>query len=148
MKKPTQDKSKAKSKTTAKTPITKKKTTSPKLAETSQENLINFKSVGQNVILIIDNEKYSKKIEDKEIRASLKEKVEKYNTKPTKSLKTTILKEMLPKEKEKVLKKELVLTPEEKLEAAKKLLADSNYKIVAKEEPKKVPSSYGGRREY
>lgn len=57
---------------------------------------IKCKQIGQNMIVIIDNEQYSKKIIDTKDRDSLKNKVLLYNKKPSDSLKNQILKIISP----------------------------------------------------
>lgn len=119
-----------------------------------------YKSIGQNVILVKGEDKYSRKFSNKEDREIIKALVESYNKKPTIKAEKDIISRMnldkearkeeietIKKGEKKVAKKpeqEKMLSKEEQIEAAKKLLQDNNYNVTAKTAPK----TYSGRREY
>ena len=116
-----------------------------------------YKSVGQNVILVKGEVKYSRKFPEKLDRDNIKALVETYNVKPTVKVEKEIIllmtvdveqrKEEIKTGKKPTVKKpaeEKLLSKEEQIAAAKKLLEDNDYQAKAKEAPK----SYHGRREY
>lgn len=126
---------------------------------------ISFKQVGKNVILMVNDEKFSKKIEDAAIRTTIKEKVGQYNTKNTVKLQKEILAFMQVEkdENEGVLSKDNVtkktiakkvnvakdkkvkekvekveqqeLSLDEQIKAAKALLEANNYNVATKVAP-------------
>ena len=118
------------------------------------KNQITYKVVGQNVKLIIDNEVISKRIADAEERKLLKERVIAYNKKSLVKEKKALLKEMSSAKEEakakkaskgiidkpsksvkQIVEKAPVLTMEEQLANAKKLLEDNNFTVNAKSTP-------------
>ncbi len=102
---------------------------------------ITFKQIGLNVILVIEGEKFSKKIEAKEDREKLKAQVEAYNKKPTakalKIIQTTMTANTVEakkvEEKEKVVKQ-----AEQKLEKKKSKVVSKDVKKEVKEIKKVV----------
>lgn len=128
-------------------PSVKKET--EKVTSSNNNDEFNIKQVGQNLIIVKGDEKLSRKFENKEERDKVKELAAKYSFKPSvklykeiKSLMTVdkeARKEELKKaadkakgkKEEKPVEAKLVTT-EEQIEAAKKLLEDNNYHVTAK----------------
>ena len=109
----------------------------------------NIKQVGQNLIIVKGDEKLSRKFENKEERDKVKELAAKYSFKPSAKLYKEIksLMSVAKEERKDYLKKaadkakgkkdekpveEKLVTTEEQIEAAKKLLQDNNYNVTAK----------------
>ena len=109
----------------------------------------NIKQVGQNLIIVKGDEKLSRKFENKEERDKVKELAAKYSFKPSVKLYKEIksLMSVAKEERKDYLKKaadkakgkkeqkpaeEKLVTTEEQIEAAKKLLQDNNYNVTAK----------------
>ena len=137
---------KSTTKTTSK-PSVKKET--EKVTSSNKNDEFNIKQVGQNLIIVKGDEKLSRKFENKEERDKVKELAAKYSFKPSvklyKEIKSLMSvdkeerKEELKKAAEKAKgKKEekpaeaKLVTTEEQIEAAKKLLQDNNYNVTAK----------------
>lgn len=128
-------------------PSVKKET--EKVTSSNNNDEFNIKQVGQNLIIVKGDEKLSRKFENKEERDKVKELAAKYSFKPSvklykeiKSLMTVdkeARKEELKKaadkakgkKEEKPVEAKLVTT-EEQIKAAKKLLEDNNYHVTAK----------------
>lgn len=129
---------------------TKAKTTAKK--ETPAKGDFSIKQVGQNIIIVKDNTTYSRKFADKDERESIKQLAASYSFKPTVKLFKEIVsimnadkeqrvqevKEVKEGKKGKVVTKpaeEKLLTTEEQIAAAKKLLEDNNYNVAIKQAP-------------
>lgn len=143
---------------------TVKTTSKGKLATKSsadKEKEFMIKQVGQNVILVKGETKYSRKFETPEERQEIKDLAAKYNAKPTQKLEKEIISKMnvdkkarTTEVKEKVAKakatkqekplEEKLKSKEEQIEEARKLLQDEGYTVRAKP----APSTYSGRREH
>ena len=137
---------KSTTKTTSK-PSVKKET--EKVTSSNKNDEFNIKQVGQNLIIVKGDEKLSRKFENKEERDKVKELAAKYSFKPSvklyKEIKSLMsvakeerkeeLKKAADKAKGKTEKKPVeakLVTTEEQIEAAKKLLQDNNYNVTAK----------------
>ena len=137
---------KSTTKTTSK-PSVKKQT--EKITSSNNNEEFNIKQVGQNLIIVKGDEKLSRKFENKEERDKVKELAAKYSFKPSAKLYKEI-KSLMSVDKE-ARKEELkkagdslkgkkeekpaeakLVTTEEQIEAAKKLLQDNNYNVTAK----------------
>ena len=109
----------------------------------------NIKQVGQNLIIVKGDEKLSRKFENKEERDKVKELAAKYSFKPSVKLYKEIksLMSVAKEERKDYLKKAAdkakgkkdekpveakLVTTEEQIKAAKKLLQDNNYNVTAK----------------
>ena len=136
-------------KTTSK-PSVKKQT--EKVTSSNNNDEFNIKQVGQNLIIVKGDEKLSRKFENKEERDKVKELAAKYSFKPSVKLYKEIksLMSVAKEERKEYLKKaadkakgkkeekpveEKLVTTEEQIEAAKKLLQDNNYNVTAKTAP-------------
>ena len=137
---------KSTTKTTSK-PSVKKET--EKVTSSNNNDEFNIKQVGQNLIIVKGDEKLSRKFENKEERDKVKELAAKYSFKPSAKLYKEIkslmsvakeerkeyLKKAADKAKGKIEEKPAeakLVTTEEQIEAAKKLLEDNNYHVTAK----------------
>ena len=137
---------KSTTKTTSK-PSVKKET--GKVTSSNNNDEFNIKQVGQNLIIVKGDEKLSRKFENKEERDKVKELAAKYSFKPSAKLYKEIksLMSVDKKERKEELKKAAdkakgkkeekpaeakLVTTEEQIEAAKKLLEDNNYHVTAK----------------
>ena len=137
---------KSTTKTTSK-PSVKKET--EKETSSNKNDEFNIKQVGQNLIIVKGDEKLSRKFENKEERDKVKELAAKYSFKPSiklyKEIKSLMsvakeerkdyLKKVADKAKGKKEQKpaeEKLVTTEEQIEVAKKLLQDNNYNVTAK----------------
>lgn len=137
---------KATTKTTSK-PSVKKET--GKVTSSNNNDEFNIKQVGQNLIIVKGDEKLSRKFENKEERDKVKELAAKYSFKPSAKLYKEIksLMSVAKEERKEYLKKaadkakgkkeekpveEKLVTTEEQIKAAKKLLEDNNYHVTAK----------------
>ena len=137
---------KATTKTTSK-PSVKKQT--EKVTSSNNNDEFNIKQVGQNLIIVKGEEKLSCKFENKEERDKVKELAAKYSFKPSAKLYKEIksLMSVAKEERKEYLKKaadkakgkkeekpveEKLVTTEEQIKAAKKLLEDNNYHVTAK----------------
>ena len=133
-------------KTTSK-PSVKKET--GKVISSNNKDEFNIKQVGQNLIIVKGDEKLSRKFENKEERDKVKELAAKYSFKPSVKLYKEIksLMSVAKEERKEYLKKaadkakgkkeekpveEKLVTTEEQIKAAKKLLEDNNYHVTAK----------------
>ena len=131
-------------------PSVKKET--EKVTSSNNNDEFNIKQVGQNLIIVKGDEKLSRKFENKEERDKVKELAAKYSFKPSAKLYKEIksLMSVAKEERKKYLKKaadkakgkkeekpveEKLVTTEEQIEAAKKLLQDNNYNVTAKTAP-------------
>ena len=140
---------KSTTKTTSK-PSVKKET--EKVTSSNKNDEFNIKQVGQNLIIVKGDEKLSRKFENKEERDKVKELAAKYSFKPSAKLYKEIksLMSVAKEERKEELKKaadkakgkkdkkpveEKLVTTEEQIEAAKKLLEDNNYNVTAKTAP-------------
>ena len=140
---------KSTTKTTSK-PSVKKQT--EKVTSSNNNDEFNIKQVGQNLIIVKGDEKLSRKFENKEERDKVKELAAKYSFKPSVKLYKEIksLMSVAKEERKEELKKaadkakgkkeqkpaeEKLVTTEEQIEAAKKLLQDNNYNVTAKTAP-------------
>ena len=140
---------KSTTKTTSK-PSVKKET--EKVISSNNNDEFNIKQVGQNLIIVKGDEKLSRKFENKEERDKVKELAAKYSFKPSVKLYKEIksLMSVAKEERKEELKKaadkakgkkeqkpaeEKLVTTEEQIEAAKKLLQDNNYNVTAKTAP-------------
>ena len=140
---------KSTTKTTSK-PSVKKET--GKVTSSNNNDEFNIKQVGQNLIIVKGDEKLSRKFENKEERDKVKELAAKYSFKPSVKLYKEIksLMSVDKEERKDYLKKEAdkakgkkeqkpaeakLVTTEEQIEAAKKLLQDNNYNVTAKTAP-------------
>ena len=137
---------KSTTKTTSK-PSVKKET--GKVTSSNNNDEFNIKQVGQNLIIVKGDEKLSRKFENKEERDKVKELAAKYSFKPSVKLYKEIksLMSVAKEERKEELKKAAdkakgkkeekpaeakLVTTEEQIEAAKKLLEDNNYHVTAK----------------
>lgn len=137
---------KSTTKTTSK-PSVKKET--EKVTSSNNNDEFNIKQVGQNLIIVKGDEKLSRKFENKEERDKVKELAAKYSFKPSAKLYKEIksLMSVAKEERKEYLKKaadkakgkteekpaeEKLVTTEEQIKAAKKLLEDNNYHVTAK----------------
>ena len=137
---------KSTTKTTSK-PSVKKET--EKVTSSNKNDEFNIKQVGQNLIIVKGDEKLSRKFENKEERDKVKELAAKYSFKPSVKLYNEIksLMSVAKEERKEYLKKAAdkakgkkeekpaeakLVTTEEQIEAAKKLLQDNNYNVTAK----------------
>ena len=137
---------KSTTKTTSK-PSVKKET--GKVTSSNNNDEFNIKQVGQNLIIVKGDEKLSRKFENKEERDKVKQLAAKYSFKPSVKLYKEIksLMSVAKEERKKYLKKAAdkakgkteekpaeakLVTTEEQIEAAKKLLEDNNYHVTAK----------------
>ena len=142
----TKEVAKSTTKATAK-PSVKKET--EKVTSSNNNDEFNIKQVGQNLIIVKGDEKLSRKFENKEERDKVKELAAKYSFKPSAKLYKEIksLMSVAKEERKEYLKKaadkakgkkeekpaeEKLVTTEEQIEAAKKLLEDNNYHVTAK----------------
>ena len=140
---------KSTTKTTSK-PSVKKET--GKVTSSNNNDEFNIKQVGQNLIIVKGDEKLSRKFENKEERDKVKELAAKYSFKPSVKLYKEIksLMSVAKEERKEYLKKAAdkakgkkeekpaeakLVTTEEQIEAAKKLLQDNNYNVTAKTAP-------------
>ena len=140
---------KSTTKTTSK-PSVKKET--EKVTSSNNNDEFNIKQVGQNLIIVKGDEKLSRKFENKEERDKVKELAAKYSFKPSAKLYKEIksLMSVAKEERKEYLKKAAdkakgkkeekpveakLVTTEEQIEAAKKLLQDNNYNVTAKTAP-------------
>ena len=143
---PTKEVAKSTTKATAK-PSVKKET--EKVTSSNKNDEFNIKQVGQNLIIVKGDEKLSRKFENKEERDKVKELAAKYSFKPSVKLYKEIksLMSIAKEERKEELKKAAdkakgkkeqkpveakLVTTEEQIEAAKKLLQDNNYNVTAK----------------
>ena len=143
---PTKEVVKSTTKTTSK-PSVKKET--GKVTSPTNNGDFNIKQVGQNLIIVKGDEKLSRKFENKEERDKVKELAAKYSFKPSAKLYKEIksLMSVAKEERKEYLKKAAdkakgkteekpaeakLVTTEEQIEAAKKLLQDNNYNVTAK----------------
>lgn len=146
---PTKEVVKSTTKTTSK-PSVKKET--GKVTSSNNNDEFNIKQVGQNLIIVKGDEKLSRKFENKEERDKVKELAAKYSFKPSVTLYKEIksLMSVDKEERKEELKKAAdkakgkkeekpaeakLVTTEEQIEAAKKLLQDNNYNVTAKTAP-------------
>ena len=128
---------------------TAKKVTAKKVTATAK-NSISYKMVGRNVITVIDGQKMTKVIPDKEEKKAFISQIDAYNARNSKVKLKAIIKYLLADKvtvKEKVAKasklvKDVVVTkPKEEAPAldeialAKKLLTEQGY-VVSKQSPK------------
>ena len=137
---------KSTTKTTSK-PSVKKQT--EKVTSSNNNDEFNIKQVGQNLIIVKGDEKLSRKFENKEERDKVKELAAKYSFKPSVKLYKEIksLMSVAKEERKEYLKKAAdkakgkteekpveakLVTTEEQIKAAKKLLEDNNYHVTAK----------------
>ena len=137
---------KSTTKTTSK-PSVKKVT--EKVTSSNNKDEFNIKQVGQNLIIVKGEEKLSRKFENKEERDKVKELAAKYSFKPSAKLYKEIksLMSVAKEERKEYLKKAAdkakgkkeekpveakLVTTEEQIKAAKKLLEDNNYNVTAK----------------
>ena len=142
----TKEVAKSTTKATAK-PSVKKQT--EKVTSSNNNDEFNIKQVGQNLIIVKGDEKLSRKFENKEERDKVKELAAKYSFKPSAKLYKEIksLMSVAKEERKEELKKaadkakgkkeekpaeEKLVTTEEQIKAAKKLLEDNNYHVTAK----------------
>ena len=147
-KKTTATKEVAKSTTKATSKPSVKKQTE-KVTSSNNNDEFNIKQVGQNLIIVKGDEKLSRKFENKEERDKVKELAAKYSFKPSAKLYKEIksLMSVAKEERKEYLKKAAdkakgktdekpveakLVTTEEQIEAAKKLLQDNNYNVTAK----------------
>ena len=131
-------------------PSVKKET--GKVTSSNNKDEFNIKQVGQNLIIVKGDEKLSRKFENKEERDKVKELAAKYSFKPSVKLYKEIksLMSVAKEERKEELKKAAdkakgkkeekpaeakLVTTEEQIEAAKKLLQDNNYNVTAKTAP-------------
>ena len=137
---------KSTTKTTSK-PSVKKET--EKVTSSNKNDEFNIKQVGQNLIIVKGDEKLSRKFENKEERDKVKELAAKYSFKPSVKLYKEIksLMSVAKEERKEELKKAAdkakgkkdekpveakLVTTEEQIKVAKKLLEDNNYNVTAK----------------
>ena len=131
-------------------PSVKKQT--EKVTSSNNNDEFNIKQVGQNLIIVKGDEKLSRKFENKEERDKVKELAAKYSFKPSAKLYKEIksLMSVAKEERKEYLKKaadkakgkkeekpveEKLVTTEEQIKVAKKLLEDNNYNVEAKTAP-------------
>ena len=146
---PTKEVVKSTTKTTSK-PSVKKET--EKVTSSNKNDEFNIKQVGQNLIIVKGDEKLSRKFENKEERDKVKELAAKYSFKPSVKLYNEIksLMSVAKEERKDYLKKAAdkakgkkeekpveakLVTTEEQIKAAKKLLEDNNYNVTATTAP-------------
>lgn len=146
---PTKEVVKSTTKTTSK-PSVKKET--EKVTSSNKNDEFNIKQVGQNLIIVKGDEKLSRKFENREEREKVKELAAKYSFKPSVKLYKEIksLMSVAKEERKEYLKKAAdkakgkteekpveakLVTTEEQIKAAKKLLEDNNYHVTAKTAP-------------
>ena len=146
---PTKEVVKSTTKTTSKSSVKKE---TGKVTSSNKNDEFNIKQVGQNLIIVKGDEKLSRKFENKEERDKVKELAAKYSFKPSVKLYKEIksLMSVAKEERKEELKKaadkakgkkeqkpaeEKLVTTEEQIEAAKKLLQDNNYNVTAKTAP-------------
>lgn len=128
-----------------------------KSSKTKVKKEIQGKSVGRNVILIIDGKKFSKAFKEKEDRQYILKLVETYNKRNSIKKEKEIIELMqkgktTEKERKKVAEgankskitpkktarpKTKKLSKEDQIAAAKKLLEDNNYSVNEKRTPRK-----------
>lgn len=126
-------------KATPKKVVAKKETTkkvATKKVATKKEVVkkqISFKSVGRNVILLIDNQKYSKAIPEKAQRDNIQALVEAYNKTNSIKKKQEIIELMLVNKTTEKSRKEEILA--ETPNSAKKIAEKKEVKEVAKKAP-------------
>lgn len=147
-KKTTATKEVAKSTTKATSKPSVKKQTE-KVTSSNNNDEFNIKQVGQNLIIVKGDEKLSRKFENKEERDKVKELAAKYSFKPSAKLYKEIksLMSVDKEERKEELKKAAdkakgkkeekpaeakLVTTEEQIKTAKKLLEDNNYNVTAK----------------
>ena len=147
-KKTTATKEVAKSTTKATSKPSVKKQTE-KVTSSNNNDEFNIKQVGQNLIIVKGDEKLSRKFENKEERDKVKELAAKYSFKPSAKLYKEIksLMSVAKEERKEYLKKAAdkakgktdekpveakLVTTEEQIKTAKKLLEDNNYNVTAK----------------
>ena len=147
-KKTTATKEVAKSTTKATSKPSVKKQTE-KVTSSNNNDEFNIKQVGQNLIIVKGDEKLSRKFENKEERDKVKELAAKYSFKPSVKLYKEIksLMSVAKEERKEYLKKAAdkakgkkeekpaeakLVTTEEQIKTAKKLLEDNNYNVTAK----------------
>ena len=140
---------KSTTKTTSK-PSVKKET--EKVTSSNKNDEFNIKQVGQHLIIVKGDEKLSRKFENKEERDKVKELAAKYSFKPSVKLYKEIksLMSVAKEERKDYLKKAAdkakgkkeekpveakLVTTEEQIKAAKKLLEDNNYNVTTKTAP-------------
>ena len=128
-------------------PSVKKET--EKVMASNNNDEFNIKQVGQNLIIVKGDEKLSRKFENKEERDKVKELAATYSFKPSAKLYKEIksLMSVAKEERKDYLKKAAdkakgkkdekpveakLVTTEEQIKAAKKLLEDNNYNVTAK----------------
>ena len=143
---PTKEVVKSTTKATSKSSVKKE---TEKVITSNNNDEFNIKQVGQNLIIVKGDEKLSRKFENKEERDKVKELAAKYSFKPSVKLYKEIksLMSVAKEERKDYLKKvadkakgkkeqkpaeEKLVTTEEQIEAAKKLLQDNNYNVTAK----------------
>ena len=143
---PTKEVVKSTTKTTSK-PSVKKET--GKVTSSNNNDEFNIKQVGQNLIIVKGDEKLSRKFENKEERDKVKELAAKYSFNPSAKLYKEIksLMSVAKEERKEELKKAAdkakgkkeqkpveakLVTTEEQIKVAKKLLEDNNYNVTAK----------------
>ena len=146
---PTKEVVKSTTKATSKSSVKKE---TEKVTSSNKNDEFNIKQVGQNLIIVKGDEKLSRKFENKEERDKVKELAAKYSFKPSAKLYKEIksLMSVAKEERKEYLKKaadkakgkkeekpveEKLVTTEEQIEAAKKLLQDNNYNVTAKTAP-------------
>ena len=146
---PTKEVVKSTTKATSKSSVKKE---TEKVTSSNKNDEFNIKQVGQNLIIVKGDEKLSRKFENKEERDKVKELAAKYSFKPSIKLYKEIksLMSVAKEERKEELKKaadkakvkkaqkpaeEKLVTTEEQIEAAKKLLEDNNYNVTAKIAP-------------
>jgi hypothetical protein len=133
-----------------------------KKSATSKKEIA-YRSIGQNVILVIDGKKVTKRMKLKKDREALKTKVEAYNKRNSIKKETeiiSIMQEGKTTEKQRTekakteskgkVKKEVKAKKVTKadIEKAKKLLEDNDYRVTAKSVPQERQRSAGKHREY
>ena len=143
---PTKEVVKSTTKATSKSSVKKE---TEKVTSSNKNDEFNIKQVGQNLIIVKGDEKLSRKFENKEERDKVKELAAKYSFKPSVKLYKEIksLMSVAKEERKDYLKKAAdkvkgkkdekpaeakLVTTEEQIEAAKKLLQDNNYNVTAK----------------
>ena len=142
----TKEVAKSTTKATAKSSVKKE---TEKVITSNNNDEFNIKQVGQTLIIVKGDEKLSRKFENKEERDKVKELAAKYSFKPSVKLYKEIksLMSVAKEERKDYLKKAAdkakgkkeqkpveakLVTTEEQIEAAKKLLQDNNYNVTAK----------------
>ena len=143
---PTKEVVKSTTKATSKSSVKKE---TEKVTSSNKNDEFNIKQVGQNLIIVKGDEKLSRKFENKEERDKVKELAAKYSFKPSAKLYKEIkslmsvakeerkdyLKKAADKAKGKTDEKPVeakLVTTEEQIKTAKKLLEDNNYNVTAK----------------